>query len=136
SPNDLCFGPDGLLYLTDPTYPASKSDGRLWRVDVESKAAELLLSVPWFTNGIGFGFEDDVIYVADTGGARIVGFPLTAEGLGKPETAIQLEHGRPDGFAFDVEQNFVIAALPRAGDLGDVQVWSPDGKLLQCLRPG
>jgi gluconolactonase len=91
--------------------------------------------VPWFPNGIGFGLEGDVLYVADTGGARIVGFPLTSEGLGRPETAIQLDRGRPDGFAFDVEGSVIVAALPSPGGLGDLQIWSRDGRLLDCVRP-
>ena len=52
SPNDLCFGPDGYLYVTDPTRPRpSRDDGRLWRVDVETFEAELLVSTRWYPNG-------------------------------------------------------------------------------------
>lgn len=32
-------------------------DGRIWRVDPASGDAELLSSVPWFTNGLAFGLD-------------------------------------------------------------------------------
>src|ERR1700730_11003826 len=36
SPNDLCFGPDGLLWVTDPTrYRDPRDDGRLFRINTE-----------------------------------------------------------------------------------------------------
>ena len=69
SPNDLCFGPDGLLYVTDPTRRAARDDGRLWRCDVGSGEAELLASVNYYPNGIGFGIDDAALFVASTGEA-------------------------------------------------------------------
>ncbi len=33
SPNDLCLGPDGALYVTDPTRRPAMDDGRIWRID-------------------------------------------------------------------------------------------------------
>lgn len=139
SPNDLCFGPDGLLYFTDPTRQVSRpdrSDGRLWRVDVETGAAELLASVHWYPNGLGFGLEDDALYVANSRDCQIVRMPLEQSGLGKPEIVIQMERGAPDGFAFDIEGNIIIGAPTRDERPGTVQVWSPDGKLLDELHPG
>jgi gluconolactonase len=155
SPNDLCFGPDGLLYLTDPT--EQLMDGRLWRVDVEAGEAQLLAAVDGYTNGIGFGPDDDGVYVANSTGRQIVRFPLTGAGLGRPEVAIQMDHGGPDGFAFDVEGNLVIAAptldqggaggpgppgrrprmgIPPSEQGGDIQTWTLEGKLLDVLALG
>jgi gluconolactonase len=136
SPNDLCFGPDGLLYLTDPTRPRSRSDGRLWRVDVDAKEAELLTSTSWYPNGIAFGSEDDAVYVADTGGQSIVRMALTPTGLGKPEVAVQMQRGFPDGFAFDRDGNFVIAANSFDDAPGSVQTWDREGTLLDTIEPG
>lgn len=136
SPNDLCFGPDGLLYVTDPTRRAARDDGRIWRIDVATKQAELLVSVGWYPNGIGFSTEDDAIYVVSSIEMSIVRFPFSASGLGKPEVAIKMDHGRPDGFAFDVEGNILIGANGDGQRPGDMQIWNREGKLLEVMQPG
>jgi gluconolactonase len=144
-PNDLCFGPDGWLYVTDPTR-GRRDDGRIWRVDVATGHSELLVSVGWYPNGIGFGADDSVLYVADTTNGKMVRFGLKSDGLGAPETAFELDHGVPDGFAFDTEGNVIIAtqsrefANPGAGELGrgdrgDVQTYSATGSLLDVFQP-
>jgi gluconolactonase len=136
SPNDICFGPDGLLYFTDPTRrrPA-RDDGRLWRCDPATGEAELLVSVGWYPNGIAFGREDDAVYVADTAGRRIVRFAVGGGGLGRPEDAVRMPHGMPDGLAFDIEGRLLVAA-GRPGGEGDIQVYDPDGRLLDTFQPG
>jgi gluconolactonase len=136
SPNDLCFGPDGYLYVTDPTRAPRGADGRIWRVDTDSGEAELLLSVPWFPNGIGFG-AGDAVYLASTWEASIVRFTLNKGQLADPETVIEMEYGYPDGFAFDAEGNLLVGAISDTEDSpGEIQVWSPSGSLLDTLRPG
>jgi gluconolactonase len=139
SPNDLCFGPDGLLYVTDPTR-SRRDDGRIWRCDPLTGEAELLTSVPWYPNGIGFAKEDDAVYVASTGEQSIVRFALTTAGLGKPETVVQMTSGYPDGFAFDMENHIVIGAVGtidgRPERPGTIQTWTLDGERLDELQPG
>lgn len=136
SPNDLCIGPDGLIYITDPTRPRSRADGRLWRCNPADSEAELLTSIPWYPNGIGFGPEDDVLYVASTDEKRIVRFPLGGSGLGKPETFVHMEEHGPDGFAFDREGNIIIAGVGLHGGAGNIEVWSSEGELLDKFQPG
>lgn len=131
SPNDVCVGPDGCVYLTDPTRPLGSKEGRLWRWDPATQTAELLAETGWYPNGIGFGHDPHLLYVADTDGARLMVFDLLRLHL-EPEVATPVEHGRPDGFTFDIEGNFVIAvvALDSPG-WGRIQVRSPSGDLLE-----
>jgi gluconolactonase len=130
APNDLAFGPDGRLYVTDPTR-GRRDDGRIWRCDLQSGEIVLLTRVPWYPNGIGFAADDSLVFVADTGGRRIVQFELD-EKLAEPVTVIAMPgKTEPDGFAFDDSGNVVIACTSPSRGQGDLQVWNLNGDLLQ-----
>jgi gluconolactonase len=136
SPNDLCFVPDRLLYCTDPTRGRPRDDGRLWRCDPKTGEAELLCSLPWYPNGIGFGLEQDAIYVASTGDQRIWRFPIAPGGLGRPEVFAQLATGLPDGIAFDSSGSLLVAAVGEHGRPGQIHTYDRDGILIDAFEPG
>lgn len=129
SPNDLCFGPDGWLYYTDPTRAEGTRDARLWRTDPADGRTELLTSVTWWANGLAFDGAD-TLFVASTYDGRI----LRTDDLGANfEVAMQLPDGRPDGFAFDANGYLVIAVLG-LDEPASIQTWSPDGTFVSRIE--
>jgi gluconolactonase len=153
-PNDLCFGPDGKLYLTDsgfitddlapggvmrPDWKTLKMDGRLYRIDPESLAIEMLDDDLYLANGLGFGPDGD-LYVAETVGGRIYRYAWQNGRLGKrQEFGNVLIDGNtddlrgPDGFAFDVNGKLYVATYGQ----GEVTVLGRDGSVLQRISiPG
>lgn len=135
APNDLCFGPDGLLYVTDPTRAPRGADGRLWRVDVGTCEAELLTSTAYFPNGIGFGV-DDTLYVASTYDSRIVAYDVDDGRLVNERTAVQMDSGHPDGFTFDTDGNLIVCAIDLGTAPGAIQTWTVTGEKLDQYVPG
>lgn len=130
APNDLCLGPDGALYVTDPTRRPAMDDGRIWRIDPENGDADLLASVGWYPNGIGFG-PDGALYVAQTGERRILRY---GNGIGSPEVFCEVG-GLPDGFAWDAEGRLVICAVGVEA-AGRLEVRDPGGELVETIEPG
>jgi gluconolactonase len=74
-PNDLAFGPDGALYMTDSgikfsdlvqngsirsDYMDIKTDGRVFRIDLQTRDIEEIDSGLKFANGIAFGPDNDL----------------------------------------------------------------------------
>ena len=134
-PTDLCFGPDGWLYITDATRTPDYDDGRLWRCDPDSGATHLLHSIGWFPNGIAFG-PDDNLYVASTGERAVYMCEFDGDRVGAPQRFCELDVGRPDGLAFDADGNLLIAAVGTESSSGLVAVVSPSGDVLTELDCG
>jgi gluconolactonase len=150
-PNDLCFGPDGALYLTDSGIHMSvfasdggigaddldrrkqtveeNVDGRLLRLDPASGELECLASGLRFPNGIAFG-PGGTLYVNETLTGDVLAFELDDSGVSE-----RWVHGNvlaappggawagPDGMAFDADGRLYVGVLGQA----DVTVLDPSG---------
>lgn len=130
-PNDLCFGPDGLLYYTDPHDWENLPHvgvGRVARTTLDGRV-DLVAEVPAFPNGIAFG-PDDRLYVAQSVTRRIL--VLDPVPGATPQTHCTLPRGYPDGFCFDAAGGLYVA-----GSLGDaLVVFEPDGTVRDVIDMG
>jgi gluconolactonase len=134
APNDCCFGPDGRLYFTDPRGPAGAGDwkpGRVYAMEPDGEP-QLIAEGPRFTNGIGFGLDPSVLYVAETLGQRILAYPLRDGALGDPREFCRTDPGFPDGFCFD-ERGYLHIAATMASE---VQVIDLEGRIVERLSCG
>ena len=130
-PNDLCFGPDGLLYYTDLHNWEDLQNlgvGRVARTTLDGRV-ELLAEVPFFPNGIAFG-PDDRLYVAQSMTQTVLVMDATPGAT--PTEWAKLPKGFPDGFCFDR-----AGRLYCAGSLGDVVVvFEHDGQVREVIDTG
>lgn len=123
-PNDICIGPDGMLYFTDPhnwhDLPNLKP-GRLWRCARDGSGLELLAEVEGFCNGIAF--RDADLFVARSIAMDVLTYPWSPRGLGTPRTHAKLEGGFPDGMCFVADGSLFVC-----GSMGHlIGVFGPDG---------
>jgi gluconolactonase len=131
-PNDVCFGPDGRLYLSDS---ANWEDlrhlapGRILAVG-PGGAVAALAEVPALPNGVAFAPGGDRLFVAQSMTRKILAFPWSATGgLGEPNTFCKLPGGSPDGFCFDAEGNLYVC-----GSVGQaIYVYDSDGELRRTI---
>ena len=126
APNDLCFGPDGRLYFTDPRGPATGENtkpGRLYAMEIGG-TPQLLAEGPAFINGLAFGPDPSELYVAETFRQRVLLYRLQGGAVSEPQEFCRTEAGLPDGLCFDEQGRLYVAATLAY----EVQVFDGDGR--------
>ena len=150
-PNDLAFGPDGALYMTDsgitfedfvpggqirPDWDTCPIDGRVYRIDVQTKAIKKLDTGIRFTNGIAFDPENN-LYSNETITGNVFRYMWNDGEVGPREyfgnvIAPDTQEGLkgPDGMKFDTDGNLYVTVAFQS----NVTVLGPDGKVVERIK--
>ncbi|MGH3136320.1 MAG: SMP-30/gluconolactonase/LRE family protein [Gaiellaceae bacterium] len=129
APNDLAFGPDGRLWITDSGDPDHLEPKRRSGIFALSRAGlELVVELePVFANGIGFDPEGRLLWT-ETATRRL----CRLENDGTHVVAELPESHLPDGFAVAADGRVFVATLTSRG----ITVLSASGELLDHLEVG
>jgi gluconolactonase len=149
-PNDLAFGPDGWLYMTDSgintyelapggdirrDYDSLRYDGRVYRIHPETRQIEKLDSGIRFTNGIAFG-PDHSLYVNETIGGNVYRYAWQGDRPGARSLFGNVNDPDgppgwrgPDGMKFGQDGNLYCTVYGQ----GDVTVLNPQGAVVQRI---
>jgi gluconolactonase len=150
-PNDLVFGPDGALYMTDsgilfgdfapggkirPDYADVHIDGRAYRIETGTGNISRIDSGIRFTNGIVFG-PDDYLYVNETLTGMVYRYPWKEGKVGAREDFGNVLDPQgpeglkgPDGMKFGMDGNLYVTVFGQ----GDVTVLGKTGEVMGRIK--
>lgn len=129
SPSDCVLGPDGRLWITDPTnrhLDHRALPGKVWALDLTTHEVEPILDGILFPNGIEFSADGRYLYVAESATGHVRRFTTDPNGdwAPSPWATTQLD-GVPDGLAVDADDHVWVAC----SFSGSVVRLSPGGEV-------
>ena len=144
APNDLTFGPDGRLWITDTrsefdiSNPGQGPPGHVYATDVDSgDTRQIIDDGPVFINGLGFAPDGSRLLVTATLSSQLLSYLVSLDGtIGAPEIVHTFAEGWPDGMAVSARGDYWVA-LTAADRVDVVDAWGrciaqislPDGAL-------
>ncbi|MES1220981.1 MAG: SMP-30/gluconolactonase/LRE family protein [Bacteroidota bacterium] len=150
-PNDLCFGSDGCLYMTDSgifidefapngkirdDYNDTMPDGRVYKINPVTKEISCIDKGIRFTNGIAFG-KDNNLYANETLTGNIYKYSFNNGNIGNREffgnvidPAAAPGYKGPDGMAFDEDGLLYVTVFGQ----GDVTILDTNGAVVKRIK--
>ena len=130
APNDLTFGPDGRLWITDTRAefdlgtPGAGLPGHLYATDVDSGDTQRVIDDgPVFINGLGFTPDGSRLLVTATLSSELLSYVVLSDGrIGAPELVHTFADGWPDGMAVSSHGDYWVA-LTAADRIDVVDPW-------------
>jgi gluconolactonase len=130
APNDLTFGPDGRLWITDTraefdvSTPDAGLPGHVYATDVDSGDTRVVIGDgPVFINGLGFDHDGSRLLVTVTLSSQLLSYVISPDGaVGAPEIVHTFEDGWPDGMTVSAHGDYWVA-LTAADRIDVVDTW-------------
>jgi gluconolactonase len=143
APNDLTFGPDGRLWITDTrseidvSTPGAGLPGHVYATDVGSgETQQVIDDGPVFINGLGFDRDGSRLLVTATLSSQLLSYNIFQSGYrlsDGPEVVHTFDDGWPDGMAVSSGGDYWVA-LTAADRVDVVDTWGR--RLVQIHLPG
>lgn len=130
APNDLTFGPDGRLWITDTraqfdvSTPDAGLPGHVYATDVDSGDTRVVIGDgPVFINGLGFDRDGSRLLVTATLSSQLLSYVISLDGaVGAPEIVHTFDAGWPDGMTVSAHGDYWVA-LTAADRIDVVDTW-------------
>jgi gluconolactonase len=135
APNDICFGPDGRVWFTDPVSERALHEpvpGRVYAYDPASRELEVVVDGVLFPNGLAFDPSGTTLYVNETFTTRILAVDITRGLPTSPRVLCEIPWGGGDGMAV-TENGELLVCVPPSDSIVRI---SAGGEVVERLHCG
>lgn len=130
-PNDLCFGPSGRLYFTDPGLSMETHDGAVYCLNQDRTDLRCLAKNLPFPNGLAVTPDESRLYFVESVLARLYGVDLAVKTNTPPDLVCDITDGiLPDGVEW-MDQHHLITAGYTGSVMIVVEISDASQRLIQ-----